>query len=116
MSLIDSMFETFVFVTKTQVPDGEGGLITSWEDGAEFKAIITLDTTMQTRIAEQEGVTSVYTVTTNKGTWLDFHDVIKRVRDGQTFRITSNSKDKESPTVSSLNIAQCKAEKWEVTQ
>jgi len=115
MNLLDSMMETCVFVDKRRTPDGEGGYITEWEDGAEFQAAIILDSTMQARVAEKDGVTSVYTVTTHSGTNLDYHDVIKRKSDGKIFRITSDAGDKKSPNVSSLDIVQVTAEKWSLT-
>lgn len=115
MSLLDEMMEPCVFVDKKRTPDGEGGYITEWEDGAEFLAAIIRDSTMQARIAEQDGVTSVYTVTTHSGTHLDYHDVIKRKSDGKIFRITSDGGDKKSPTGSTLDIVQVTAEKWSLT-
>ncbi len=115
MSLVDAMMEPCVILNKVKVPDGEGGSMNTWEDGPEIQAAITQDTTMQARIAEKEGVTSTYTVTTSRSVQLDFHDVIRRLRDGQIFRITSEPGDKQSPIVSNLDIAQATAEKWELT-
>lgn len=115
MSLIDRMMEPCVIVNKIKTADGEGGTVTQWQEGVEIKAAITLDSTMQARIAEREGVTSVYTITTKKSVQLDFHEVIKRLRDGKYFRITSDRGDKVSPAVSSLDISQVTAEKWELT-
>lgn len=115
MSLIDSMMELFVLLEKKRTSDGEGGWITEWSDGIRFNAALTLDTTMQARIAQAQGVVNAYTITVNKGVELEYHDVIRREKDGQTFRITSDSTDKVSPAQSSLNIAQASAEKWRLT-
>ena len=71
---------------------------------------------MQSRIAEKEGVTSVYTVTTRRATPLSFHDVFKRLSDGTIFRATSNGEDKQSPAVGTLDMCQVTAERWELTQ
>ncbi|MBQ0054675.1 MAG: head-tail adaptor protein [Synergistaceae bacterium] len=115
MSLIDNMLTDCVIMNKMKMPDGEGGYIVEWQEGAQIQAAITLDTSMQARIAEKQGVTSTFTVTTSKDLKLEFHDVIKRLSDGKTFRITSDAGDKEAPSVSTLDIAQAKAEKWELT-
>lgn len=115
MSLLESMMEPFVILNKSKISDGEGGFILTWEDGPEILAIATQDTTMQARIAEKEGVTSIYTITTNKSVLLEFHDVLKRKKDGRIFRITSDSSDKVSPSMSSLDIAQATAERWELS-
>lgn len=115
MSLIDSMMEPCVIVNKVKVPDGEGGSITEWVDGPMIEATITLDTTMQARVAEKQGVTSVYTVTTKRNVTLEYHDVIKRLRDKKIFRVTSDGDDKKSPKVAGLDMSQVTAEKWELT-
>lgn len=116
MNLIEKMMETCCYMTKEKTPDGSGGSFTTWTDGAKFKAAITLDTTLDARIAERSGVTSVYTVTTKRNVNLEYHDVIKRLRDGKIFRVTSDAGDKVSPSFSALDIAQVTAEKWELTK
>lgn len=115
MNLVEHMMEQFCFVEHTKQPDGEGGFIKTWKDGAEFKASLVLDTTMQARIAEKQGVTAVFTITTTRNTLLEYNDVIRRLSDGQTFRITSNGKDKTSPKFGTLDISQATAERWELT-
>lgn len=97
---------------KKTVADGQGGFEVSWVDGAIFMGGVTINTSIQTKIAEKQGVTSVYTITAGKNVILDFHDIIKRVSDGKIFRITSNSKDMETPSISSMNFSQVSAEKW----
>lgn len=115
MSLIDSMMEKCVLVEKTRESDGEGGFITNWQDGAEFDAAIVADTSTLAKIAEKQGVTSTYTVTTNKNVVLKYPDVIKRLSDGQIFRITSDGNDKKAPNISTIAISQATAERWVLT-
>lgn len=115
MSLLDSMMEDFTIVNKSKVPDGESGFVTVWTDGAVIKAALVLDSTMEAKVAEKSGVTSVYTVTTRRDVKLEYHDVIRRNSDGKVFRITSDPGDKVSPKVSGLDIAQVSAEKWSLT-
>ena len=102
-------------IEKTRVPDGEGGWRTVWVDGAEFKAAITYDTTMQARVAESEGMKATYTVTTEKGMRLDFHDVFRRNGDGQVFRVTSDGNDKQTPDRATFQVSQVAAEEWSLT-
>lgn len=115
MTLIESMMDDCIIMNKQKNPDGEGGIITEWTEGAHIKAAIVNDTSMAARVAEHDGVTATYTVTTTKENVLEFHDVIKRTRDGEIFRITGNASDKTSPAASTLNMAQVSAEKWELT-
>ena len=115
MSLLKNMMERFCFVEHTKEPDGEGGFVKTWHDGAGFDAAMVLDTTMQARVAEKQGVTSVFTITTSRNTLLEYNDVIRRLSDRQTFRVTSNGKDKISPNSGTIDISQATAEKWELT-
>lgn len=114
MSLFDAMTEQFIILDKQSVSDGEGGFDTVWSEGATINAILTLDTSMQAKRAEREGVTSVYTLTTPRDIILDFHTVLKRASDGSIFRTTTDGGDKKTPSVSTLNMAQVSAEKWEL--
>lgn len=112
MSLLSEAMENCMMLDKTTVADGYGGFTTTWTDGAEFKAAIVLDNSMQARVAEQQGVTAMYTVTTGKAVNLQYHDVFKRLRDKKIFRVTSDGDDKKTPESASLNMRQVSAEEF----
>ena len=112
MSLIDEFKSTFCFLEKTRVSDGEGGFVTTWEEGAKFTASATIDTSIEARIGEKQGVTSIYTITTPKSVVLEYHDVLKRLYDGKLFRVTSDGDDKYTPQSSMLDMRQVTAEEW----
>lgn len=114
MSLLTEAMTKCVFIDKTHVPDGYGGFDEMWTDGAEFDAAVVLDSSMQARIAEKQGVTALYTVTTKKTVNLQFHEVFKRKSDGKTFRVTSDGDDKKTPDSAWLNMRQVSAEEWEM--
>lgn len=116
MSLIDDFMDKCIMLNKVTTADGYGGYITTWVDGAGFDAAITFDTSMQARTADKAGVTSLYTVTTNKALTLEYHDVFRRVRDGKVFRVTSDGDDKFTPASATLDMRQVTAEEWSVTQ
>lgn len=113
--LVDAFKTPCVMMEKRTVSDGEGGFRTSWEQGAEFDAAIVRSNTSQVLIAEQEGFTNVYTVTTSPNAKLQFHDVFKRLSDGQVFRVTSNGDDMQTPKIASFQFQQVNAEEWELT-
>ena len=115
MSLIDDFTSECVMIDKRTVADGYGGFVSSWVYGAKFNAAITLDTSMQARIAEQQGVTALYTITTKKNINLQYHDVFKRYSDGKIFRVTSDGDDKLTPVSANLNMRQVSAEEWTLT-
>ena len=114
MSLLEEQMEDCIIIDKTSEPDGYGGRVIKWVEGAEFKAALVLDTSIQAKIAEQEGVTGLYTVTTRKNFNLQYHEVFKRIRDGKIFRVTSDGDDKLTPNSATLNMRQVSAEEWEL--
>lgn len=112
MTLIDAFKEACTLQERVRVPDGEGGWATRWADGPRFMAAIVLDSTMNARIAEAEGVTGVYTVTTDKNVPMVFHDAFKRDSDGKVFRVTKVNDS--TPDVASFQFNQYQAEEWEL--
>lgn len=112
MSLLDSAMEDVILLSKQSEPDGEGGFITNWAESVKFKAAITFDASMESRIAEKQGVTSRYTVTCPLNAKLEYRDVIKRISDGKIFRITSDGDDKKTPKSASFSFRQVSAEEW----
>lgn len=112
MSLLEEAMVPCVMLNKQTEADGYGGYIVTWADGAEFDCAIVLDTSIQARVAEKQGVTELYTVTTKKVMNLQYHDVFRRVRDGKIFRVTSDGDDKYTPASAGLNMRQVSAEEW----
>lgn len=111
--MVYDAMEPVVLLERNRVADGEGGLMsTPWEETAQFVANITLDTTMNARRGEAEGVTSVYTVTVPVNAALQIYDVFKRLSDGKIFRVTSDPLDVVTPKNSSFQFAKFTAEKW----
>lgn len=115
MSLLSDAMENCTMMDKVTTADGYGGYIISWKEGAEFQAAIVLDSSMQARIGEQQGVTALYTITTNKNINLQYHDVLRRESDGKVFRVTSDGDDKHTPKSAGLNMRQVSAEEWVLT-
>lgn len=115
MSLLDDAMESCVMLDRTTAPDGYGGKIDTWVDGAEFKAAIVFDSSMAARVASVQGVTDLYTVTTRRAFVLNYHDVFRRVRDGKIFRVTTDGDDKATPASAALDMRVVNAEEWEVT-
>ena len=115
MALIDCFMVPCVFMVPKREPDGSGGFNTTWEPGDDFMAAIYRDTSTEARIAEAAGTVRAYTVTVRRGVHLKYHDVIKRLSDGEIFRITSDSGEKQTPSCTALDMAQSTAEAWRLT-
>lgn len=94
---------------RARTPDGEGGWKAEWADGGTFRAAIVLDSAAQSRIAEKEGATALYTVTTAEA--MAFHDAFAS-GDGRTFRIVEV--DDPAPDAATFAFRQYKAEEWEL--
>ena len=110
MSLLDESMEECVIMDKTTVSDGYGGYKTTWKEGATISAAVVLDNSIEARVADKQGVTALYTVTTRKSVNLQYHDIFKRVRDGKLFRVKSDGDDKATPESAGLNMRQVSAE------
>ena len=115
MSLLSEAMEKCVMLNKTTIPDGYGGRIDMWvESEFTFDSAIVYDTSIEARRAEAEGVTSLYTVTTDKSIVLEYHEAFKRLRDGKIFRVTSDGDDRFTPQSAALNMRQVTAEEWRI--
>ncbi len=112
MSLLDDFARPCVLMEKSRVPDGAGGYITTWVEGAEFQNYQALDTSMEARIAEKQGVTSVYSALVPKSLPIEYNDAFKDLSTGLTYRVTSNPDDKQAPKSSSLDLKFFTAERW----
>lgn len=114
MSLLDTMKEKFVMLDKrSNVPDGTGGHKNIYVEGAEFEAIVNLTNSLEESVAMKQGVTGVYDVTVSRSIRLDYLDIIKRLRDGKVFRITSVD-ESETPSTTQLDIRKVRAEGFEL--
>ncbi len=113
--LIDDAMTPCVMIDKKRVPDKEGGVITQYVESAEFMAAIDYDTSIQAKTAGQLGVTSLYKVIIPKGVVLGYHDIFKRLSDGQIFRITDKSGVKQTPKMASFQVQKISAEEWSLT-
>lgn len=112
MSLLDEAFEKFTIIDKTTAPDGYGGVVISWKDGAEISAAAVLNSSAGAVVAQAITEKSTYTITTRKNVTLMFHDIIRRESDKKVFRITSDGDDMKTPDSANLNMRNVTAEEW----
>ena len=112
MSLLEEAYEKYTILNKTKESDGYGGYSTTWKDGAEILGAMVFNSSIEARKAEAMGVTSVYTLTTKKAVILEYHDVLRRERDGKIFRVTSDGDDAYTPASAALDMRQVTCEEW----
>lgn len=111
MSLLDDFARPCVLLEKTRKPDGEGGYIVEWADGAEFTNYQALDTSMEARRAEKEGVTSLYSALVEQSVPIEYNDYFRDETTGETYRVTSNPEEKMAPRSSTLPLKYFTAER-----
>ena len=97
MSLLDDFGAECVLLERKRTPDGEGGFTTVWSDGITFLNYSALDSSMQARVAEAQGVSSVYTVLVGKDVPIEYGDYYRDAQTGATYRVTSNPAEKQAP-------------------
>lgn len=115
MSLLDDFARTCILMEKTRTPDGAGGYNVVWTEGAEFKNYQALDTSMEARRAEKEGVTSVYSALVDKAVPIEYGDYFKDTDTGETYRVTSNPEDKQAPRSATMQLKYFTAERKALT-
>ena len=115
MSLIANAMESSHIMDKTTIPDGYGGVKTSWKQGASIEVAYSFNTSTEARIASQQGVNNRFTLYTKKSVILRFPDVVKRDSDGKYFRVTSDGDDKRTPNSAGIDLRAVEAEEWEIT-
>lgn len=114
MSLLEKAMEDYVILNKTTVDDGYGGFVQRYVEGVTIKCAVQFNNSIEAKEAEAQGVSSVYTLTTKRNINLQYHDVLRRVRDGKIFRITSDGDDLFTPASASLDMRNVSAEEWEL--
>ena len=116
MSLLDDFARPCVRLEPTRVADGSGGWKTSWAPGVAFTARLALDTSMEARRAERDGVTSLYTVLVDKPLTLAYGDYFRDTETGTAYRVTSRPEEKSAPALSTLPLKSFTAERKEPPQ
>ena len=114
MSLLSDFARSCVLMEKTRVEDGESGYIIDWKDGVSFQNYQALDTSMEARRAEKDGVTSVYSALVDKALPIEYGDYFKDTLTGLTYRVTSNPSEKESPKSATFALKYFTAERKEL--
>lgn len=114
MSLLDAFARPCVLMVKVRTPDREGGQKTEWSDGAAFFCYQALNTSMEARRAEKEGVTSVYSALVEKSFPIVYGDYFKDAVSGLTYRVTSNPGEKQAPEPATFDLKYFTAERREL--
>lgn len=106
MSLIDEYTEDFTIIAETETPDGYGGSNTTYTEIGQIQGALSVNNTPEVLIAQSQGVSAIYTLTTKKDINLKYHTILKRNKNNQILLVTSDGSDVHTPKSASLNIRQ----------
>lgn len=109
MALQDFFVEMCMMDRRT-APDGQGGFIPHFVEGAHFLAGIATKQSTEALIAYQQGLKTVYVIAFEPKIELKHGDRVKCLKDGRVFRVTSDAQDMVTPKVANLKMAQVTAE------
>lgn len=113
MALRD-MYEKLVVVEKRTIPDGLGGYEVAYVEGAEFMGSITLDSSIEAKVAEQNGMKSVFTLVVDSSLPIERNDTLKRKSTNEYFRLTSNPNDTLVKTQMDGELKSASIERFEI--
>ena len=106
---LDDFLETFTMQVYTEADDGFGGVNQVPADGEIFRGKAVLKTSTEAQIAQQQGYRAMYDLV-HTGIALHREDRVKHMKSGTVYRITSDSRDMETPEASALRFAQVTCE------
>lgn len=115
MSLLDDYRFPCLMMYKVPVPDGVGGFVNEWHEGAEITVVFEYNASTEMLIAEKSGTKRSYRVYVPKNVEMDFNDRFKRLEDGQIFRVTNVGTDRYTPKGSNLNLRLLEVERSELS-
>lgn len=111
MALEDFLTEELCIMDKISHPDGFGGIVYTWQEGASFygKAIRKQGDTLL--VAQQQGARETYSITTKAQVQLERGSHVKRMTDGATMRIITDPEDGTPPGISDMRFVYVLAER-----
>lgn len=111
MALSDFMTDELAVMDKVSKPDGFGGFVWTWQEGARFTGAAVRKSGSNLYIAQQQGMKETYSITTQASVVLERGDIVKRLRDGATLRVTTAPEDGTPPNVSDIKCLYVLAER-----
>lgn len=107
---LNDYFEDFCILDWKSVPNGMGGVKWDVSEGVVFRGGLSTNASTQALLAYQTGAKVLYTLVIDKSMVLEVGDGVKRLSDGMMLRITSNSRDMQTPMLADVQYAQVTAE------
>lgn len=103
--------DEFVIINMIITDDGYGGQAYQIVEGLHFNAILILNNSIQTEVAQKQGATGIYTFAYPKNYTIPARTVIRRVKDSKYFR-TTDLDGNPVPDISSMPMKVTRAEDY----
>lgn len=114
---LTSMFEDFIIMEiSSKSPDDDGGENVVYTEGERIDAFARLDSAPEQTTAQRDKELAKFTIITPESVYLNYGQVLKRLRDGKCFYITSGNMEHKLPDIATIRIRWCTAEEYEIPE
>lgn len=114
---LTSMFEDFIIMEiSSKSPDDDGGENVVYTEGERMDAFARLDSTPEQTTAQRDKELAKFTIITPESVYLNYGQVLKRLRDGKCFYLTSGNMEHKLPDIATIRIRWCTAEEYEIPE
>lgn len=103
-TLLQQAMEGFVVLNRVIVNDDLGVPSTTYQEGAAFQAVAKMIRSTEMEIAQQQGAKRVYSLYFAPVLPVEQGMILRRVRDGLTFRVNATPDTRETPAFSSIPL------------
>ena len=114
---LTSMFEDFTIMEiSSGSPDDEGGEKVVYTEGERIDAFARFDSATEQTEAQRDKELAKYTIITPEDICLYYGQILKRLRDGKFFYLTSGNLEHKLPDMATIRIRWCTAEEYEIPE
>lgn len=114
---LTSMFEDFIIMEiSSKSPDDDGGENVVYTEGERIDAFARLDSAPEQTTAQRDKELAKFTIITPESVYLNYGQVLKRLREGKCFYLTSGNMEHKLPDIATICIRWCTAEEYEIPE
>ncbi|MGN0778889.1 MAG: hypothetical protein ACI4MJ_07070 [Aristaeellaceae bacterium] len=109
--MLEHYMEDFLLLECVREPDGMGGFRTAYEESMAFRGGVTATMSREITVAQSARDAVIPVLVHEWGVTLRCGDIIRRVSDGECYRVTGRSSDMRTPDMAALAYAQVPVER-----
>ena len=104
MTLMEQRMQDFCILDRVTMPDGYGGTVAVWQDGATFRAAAVQLESSEMELAYQTGQKRIYAIYCKPIVGLEHNMRVKRLADGVVFRISATPDQQQTSAASAIGL------------